>query len=116
MVFILETQLSTHKTVFLGLQEIYGINRSTSNTLCKKLGFCSNLKIDQLTNTQLLRLVNTVSKLEFRLSYRLRNKKKKIFNNLIEIKSNRGKRLLKGLPVRGQRTHTNSRSARKKFF
>jgi small subunit ribosomal protein S13 len=113
MIYIFESELSKNKPVFLALKYIYGINKFNSFLICKKLGFSKNLKIKSLSKDQLNKLVITIEHLEIKLASDL--KKLKILNTkkLISIKSYKGLRKFKGLPVRGQRTHTNAKTSRK---
>jgi len=115
MIYLFESNILENKPVFLGLTSIYGIGKSKSLFICKYLGFSSNLKIKYLSKDQYNKLVKTIEFLNFELASNL--KKIKLLNNkkLINIKSYKGLRRYQGLPVRGQRTHTNAKTARKKF-
>ena len=117
MLYLLETKLPENKSVFLALTYIYGIGSSTSLLLCKKLGFSLNFKVKDLTSEQTVALLKLVDYLNLPLNNQLKKLKTLSLKKLINIKSYRGLRKLRGLPVRGQRTHTNARSSRKtKFF
>lgn len=116
MLYLLETKLPENKSVFLSLTYIYGIGFSTSLLLCKKLGFSLNLKIKDLTSEQTVDLLKLVDYLNLPLNNELKKLKMLSLKKLINIKSYRGLRRLRGLPSRGQRTHTNARSARKTKF
>ena len=113
MLYLLETKLPENKSVFIALISIYGIGKSTSLKICKKLGFSLNLKIKDLTEEQILEILKLIEYLNLSTNNELKQLKSQILKNLIEIKSYRGLRRSKGLPVRGQRTHTNAKSARK---
>lgn len=114
MVYLFESNIPENKLVFFALTRIYGLGKSNSFLVCKKLGFSKNLKIKDLSKDQTNKLLRMIQSLNFELSSDL--KKSKILNNkrLISIKSYRGLRKMQGFPVRGQRTHTNARTARKK--
>ena len=113
MIYIAETELSNNKPIIFALTDIYGIGDSTSRLICKKLGFSVNLKVKDLSEEQLEELLETIKSLNLVLAGDL--KKLKILNlkKLVDIKSYRGLRRSRGFPVRGQRTHTNAKTARK---
>lgn len=113
MLYLLETNLPENKSVFFALTHIYGIGRSTAFRICKKLGFSINLKIKDLTQEQTLDIIQMTESLDLTLNNELKKLNSLTLKNLINIKSYRGLRRVKGLPVRGQRTHTNAKSARK---
>jgi small subunit ribosomal protein S13 len=113
MLYLLETNLPENKSVFFALTKIYGIGKNTAFFICKKLGFSVNLKIKDLTQEQIMEIVQLVDSLDLLLNNELKKFKSLTLKNLISIKSYRGLRRVRGLPVRGQRTHTNAKSARK---
>jgi small subunit ribosomal protein S13 len=115
MIYIFESKLSENKSVFLTLKYIYGIGKSNSFLICKKLGFSKNLKIKNITKVQINQLINTIENLKIKIGSDL--KKLKVLNTkkLISIKSYKGIRKIRGLPIRGQRTHTNAKTSKKKL-
>lgn len=113
MLYILETKLSESKSISFALKYIYGLNTSKSNILCKKLGFAQNLKVEKLSEQQIKKLLKLVEISNLLITSDLKKFKNLLFKNLISIKSYKGFRRIKGLPTRGQRTHTNARTARK---
>jgi small subunit ribosomal protein S13 len=115
MIYIFESKLSENKSVFLTLKYIYGIGKSNSFLICKKLGFSKNLKIKNITKVQINQLINTIVNLKIKIGSDL--KKLKVLNTkkLISIKSYKGIRKIRGLPIRGQRTHTNAKTSKKKL-
>ena len=114
MLYLLETNLPENKSVLFALTYIYGIGNSTAFRICKKLGFSTNLKIKDLTQDQTLEILQTIDSMDLVLNNELKKLKSLSLKNLIQIKSYRGLRRVRGLPVRGQRTHTNAKSARKR--
>lgn len=116
MVYLLETTLDKHKSIFYALTKFYGINKNRSLIICKKLGFSKNFKVKNLSEYQIESLKNLIKKSHFKINDRL--KKFKMLNNqrLVNIKSYRGFRKLKGFPVRGQRTRSNGNTAKKLNF
>jgi len=114
MIYLFESEVSENKPIFISLTQIYGIGKHTSFFICKKLGFSKNLKVKNLSKEQITKLIKTIENLKLNLSSDL--KKINLLNskNLISIKSYRGLRRYQGLPVRGQRTHTNAKTAKKR--
>lgn len=113
MLYLLETKLPEKKSVFFALTYIYGIGKKTSFLICKKLGFSINLKIKDITQEQSLEILKVIDSSDFLLSNELKKFKMLALKKLVHIKSYRGLRKVKGFPVRGQRTHTNAKSAKK---
>ena len=113
MLYLLETKLPENKSVFFALTKIYGIGKNTAFLICKKLGFSINLKVKDLTQEQVSDILQTVELLDLTLNNELKKFKSLSLKKLISIKSYRGLRRVRGLPVRGQRTHTNAKSSRK---
>lgn len=116
MIYLFESELPENMSVVFALKRIYGIGKKNSFLICKKLGFSINLKIKNLSKYQITHILNLINSLNLVVAADLKNIKNLITKNLISIKSYRGLRKLQGLPVRGQRTHTNARTARKKFL
>ena len=94
--------------------QVEGIGKTYSTKICKVLGFSSNLKVENLSKEQVNKLVFTIESLDIKLSSDLKKLKVSVIKKLISIKSYRGLRINQGLPVRGQRTHTNSKTASKR--
>ena len=113
MVYLLETELPENKSVFLALRNIYGIGKSKSVFICKQLGFCFGLKVKELSGDQIIKLLKLIESSDLIITSDLKKLKQLVTKNLIAVKSFRGLRKINGLPVRGQRTHTNARTAKK---
>jgi small subunit ribosomal protein S13 len=116
MIYIFESKIPDDKSVLCALTYIYGINKSTSLLICKKLGFSKNFKVNNLSSEQINQLLKTLESLNISLGSNLKKLKQVNLKKLISIKSYRGLRKTYGLPVRGQRTHTNARTARKRLL
>ena len=114
MVYLFESELSENKSIFFALTHIFGIGRSNSLLICKKLGFSKNFKIKNLSKEQISKLVTIIEISNLTLIGDLKKLKSLKIKKLLSIKSYKGLRLRQGLPVRGQRTHTNAKTARKK--
>ena len=82
--------------------------------LCKKLGFSKNLKVKNLSREQIIKLIKTIELSDLVISSDLKKLEDLNTKKLISIKSYKGFRRKQGLPVRGQRTHTNARTSRKR--
>lgn len=114
MVYIFESELPENKSIFFAMTHIFGIGTFNSLFLCKKLGFSHNLKLKNMSKEQILKLVNMIESSNLTITGDLKKLKSQNLKNLFSIKSYRGLRLKQGLPVRGQRTHTNARTSRKR--
>ena len=113
MVYLLGSQLSNDKKLNKALTSIFGIGLAQSNNLCKKLGFSSKLKAKELNKSQKIKLEELAKKLNLTIKNDL---KRVILNTKKEFSSirlYRGVRSRQGFPVRGQRTHTNAKTAKK---
>lgn len=115
MIYLFESELPETKPIFFVLSYIFGIGRTNSFFICKKLGFSKNLKFQDLSKEQLNKTIACIEFLRLDLGTDLKKTKLLILKNYISIKSYRGFRRNQGLPVRGQRTHTNAQTARKKY-
>lgn len=113
MLYVLETKLPENKSVVFALTKVYGIGEKTAYSICKKLGFSINLKTKDLTPEQVEEIIQLVDSLNLTLNNELKKLRSLNLKTLISIKSYRGLRRVRGLPVRGQRTHTNAKSSRK---
>lgn len=113
MLYLLETKLPENKSIFFALTYVYGIGKKTSILICKKLGFSINLKVKDITQDQSIEILKVIDSSQFLLSNELKKLKMLTLKKLISIKSYRGLRKSRGFPVRGQRTHTNAKSASK---
>ena len=113
MVYLLETELPENKSVFLALRNVYGIGKSKSVFICKQLGFCFGFKVKELSSDQIIKLLKLIESSDLIITSDLKKLKQLVTKNLVAVKSFRGLRKINGLPVRGQRTHTNARTAKK---
>ena len=102
-----------NKHVNIALTYIYGIGRSSANEICKKTNIDPNAMINDLSQAALASL-RTVIDGEYKVEGRLRSEIGLNIKRLMDIGCYRGLRHRKGLPVRGQRTRTNSRTRKGK--
>ena len=110
---ILGNNLSNKKKLYIALTCIYGIGISTSLKILKRLNINPDNKVADLTETNILELRELLETNEFQLEGDLKRIISLNIKRLIDINSFSGRRHLKGLPVRGQRTRTNSRTSRR---
>jgi small subunit ribosomal protein S13 len=113
MLYLFETELLKNKTVILALKLIFGLGNSNAALVIKKLGFSKNFKIKNLLKKQIHKLIRAVNLLNILLVNDLKKFRFSMFQKLLNIKSIKGFRKSCGLPIRGQRTHTNAKTARK---
>ena len=97
------------KPTYISLRYLYGIGRATAIQICRQLGLDLQRAARELSDDDLARLANHLDK-EFLIEGQLRRKIQQDIARLRDISSYRGLRHRRGLPVRGQRTQTNSRT------
>lgn len=115
MVYLFESELPENKSVFLSLMHIYGLGKFHSSLICKRLGFSKNLEVKNLSKEQVNKLIKTIEHLNINLASDLKKSKILSTKRLISIKSYKGLRKARGLPIRGQRTHTNAKTSKKRL-
>lgn len=113
MLYLYESKIPVDKTLLIGLQVIFGVGKKNSQKVCKKLGFCPNLK--GLSKKQVFKLNKILPKLKFIFGKELKKFELENFRRKLKIKLLKSFRKMNGLPVRGQRTHTNAKTAKKQL-
>jgi len=113
MLYLLEKKLPEKKSIFFALSYIYGIGKPTAFLICKKLGFSINLKVSNITQQQSIDILKIIDLSNLLVGNEAKKFKMLALKKLVSIKSYRGIRRSRGFPVRGQRTHTNAKSAKK---
>jgi small subunit ribosomal protein S13 len=101
--------LPRDKRVEIGLTYIFGVGRTTARDILDKTGVSPALKVRDLTDADVNRLRQAIEK-DYRVEGALRTEIAMNIKRLMDIGSYRGIRHRRGLPVRGQRTHTNART------
>jgi small subunit ribosomal protein S13 len=101
--------LPSRKRVEVGLTYIYGIGRTRSRSLLHRAGIDFNKRVSDLTEEEVNKL-RTILEEEGSIEGDLRKEISLNIKRLIEMGSYRGLRHRRGLPTRGQRTHTNART------
>ena len=109
MARIAGVDLPRDKKVEIGLSYIYGIGRKNAVDILAKAGVNREHRIRDLSDTDVSRLRQVIEK-EYRVEGALRTEVAMNIKRLMDIGSYRGIRHRRGLPVRGQRTHTNART------
>lgn len=115
MVYLFESELQNFKMLPFALISIYGIGKAHAVFICKKSGFSKNMKVKDLSKEQLSKLIKTIESLNILVAEDLLKSRLLIAEKLVTIKSYKGLRRYQGLPIRGQRTHTNAKTSRKRF-
>ena len=101
--------LPAKKRTEIGLTYIYGIGRTRSLSLCHRAGVNPDTKISDLTEEEVNK-IRTILEAEGSVEGDLRKETSMNIKRLIEMGAYRGLRHRRGLPVHGQRTHTNART------
>lgn len=106
---VIGIDIPDNKRLEVSLTYIYGVGRRLSNEIIDKLGLDRNMRAHKLTQDDIARL-NATLQSEYIVEGDLRRQVQNNIKRLVSIHSYRGMRHRLGLPVRGQRTRTNSRT------
>jgi small subunit ribosomal protein S13 len=109
MARIAGVDLPREKRVEVGLQYIYGIGKSVSRRIISETGVNPDTRVKDLSDADVNRLRQVIER-DYRVEGALRTEVAMNIKRLMDIGSYRGGRHRRGLPVRGQRTHTNART------
>ncbi len=109
MARIAGVDLPQQKRVEIGLTHIFGIGRANAQVILGKAGVDGATKVKDLTEDE-SRKIRKVIQDEVRVEGDLRKERSQNIKRLMEIGCYRGVRHRRGLPVNGQRTHTNART------
>jgi len=101
--------IPTQKRVVVALTYIHGIGRTTADKVCARVGIPAERRVHELTEDELGRLRETIDT-DLVVEGDLRRQTSMSIKRLMDLGCYRGLRHRKGLPVRGQRTHTNART------
>jgi small subunit ribosomal protein S13 len=105
--------LPKQKKSFIGLTYIYGVGRSTAMNILIKANVNPEKKIGELTEEEVAK-IRSIMTSEYKVEGALRSEVQQNIKRLMDIGSYRGLRHRRGLPARGQRTRTNSRTRKGK--
>lgn len=106
---IIGIDIPDNKRLEISLTYIFGIGRAVSNEIIGKLGLDKNMRAHKLTQDDVAR-INNLLQSEYVVEGDLRRQVQNNIKRLVSIHAYRGIRHRSGLPVRGQRTKTNSRT------
>ena len=109
MARIAGVDLPREKRVEVGLTYIFGIGLTTSQTILRETGISPSTRVRDLTEEEVVRLREYIDR-NLKVEGDLRREVSQNIKRLMEIGCYRGLRHRRGLPVRGQRTHTNART------
>ncbi len=109
MARIAGVNIPTNKRVVIALRYIYGIGPENAKEVCKKIGIAESKRVNQLTDSEVLQIREVIDR-DHVVEGDLRREVAVNIKRLIDLSTYRGLRHRKGLPVRGQRTHTNART------
>jgi small subunit ribosomal protein S13 len=109
MARIAGVDLPRNKRVEIALTYIYGIGRASARRILDKSGIGLALRTDDLSDDQ-VQSIRTVIEGDFKVEGDLRRDVQMNIKRLMDLGCYRGLRHRRGLPVRGQRTHTNART------
>jgi len=105
--------IPTNKRVEIALTYIHGIGRTTAKRIADELGFPIERRVQDLTDSEVLQIREKIDR-ELTVEGDLRRQTAMNIKRLMDLACYRGLRHRRGLPVRGQRTHTNARTRKGK--
>ena len=101
--------LPRNKRIEIALTYIYGIGRTTAREICRKAEIEGSVKTDVLADAEVVHLREIIER-DYKIEGDLRREVSQNIKMMMDIGCYRGLRHRRGLPVRGQRTHTNART------
>jgi small subunit ribosomal protein S13 len=109
MARIAGVNIPTQKRVEVALQYIHGIGKAHAKEIMQKVGLTPERRVSELTDNEVLQIRETIDR-DYTVEGDLRRETATNIKRLMDLGCYRGLRHRKGLPVRGQRTHTNART------
>ena len=113
MARIAGVNIPDNKRVQISLRYIYGIGPKNAAEICEKLGIPEERRVNQLSDEEILKIREMLDR-DYRVEGDLRREVAMNIKRLMDMACYRGLRHRRGLPVRGQRTHTNARTRKGK--
>jgi small subunit ribosomal protein S13 len=101
--------IPTGKRVEIGLTYIHGIGRTKAKEICAKVGIPAERRVNELTDQEVIQIREAIDR-DYQVEGDLMREVAMNIKRLMDLGCYRGLRHRKGLPVRGQRTHTNART------
>ena len=111
MARIAGVDLPREKRIEIALTYIYGIGRHTANEILQKAGVSPDIRVKDLVGEDVAKIRQVIAS-DYKVEGALRTEVQMNIKRLMDIGCYRGLRHRRGLPVRGQRTHTNARTRR----
>lgn len=109
MARIAGVNIPTQKRVVIALSYIHGIGRQRARDICTEVGLPAERRVSELTDVEVARIREIIDEHHL-VEGDLRREVAMNIKRLMDLASYRGMRHRRGLPVRGQRTHTNART------
>ena len=109
MARIAGVNIPTQKRVVIALTYIHGIGRTKAVEICDRVAIPSERRVNELTDDELVRIREAIDS-DYNVEGELRREVAMNVKRLMDLGCYRGLRHRRGLPVRGQRTHTNART------
>lgn len=109
MARIAGVNIPTNKRVVIGLTYIHGIGSAKAKEICDKVGIPAERRVNELSDADVIQIRETIDA-DYLVEGDLRRETAMNIKRLMDLKCYRGLRHRRGLPVRGQRTHTNART------
>ena len=109
MARIAGVDLPRHKQIAYSLPYLYGIGRTLAKQICQRAGIPETKKTEELTDSD-VRKIRELLEADYTVEGDLRREVQMNIKRLMDLGRYRGLRHRRGLPVNGQRTHTNSRT------
>ena len=107
---LLGVDIPNNKRGEYALRYIYGIGPTRAKIICQACGIADSMRASELNEEMINKIMNVIAEKQYKLEGDLRREVIGNLKRLSAIKSYRGLRHAKGLPVRGQRTSTNART------
>jgi small subunit ribosomal protein S13 len=105
--------IPTNKRVVIALQYIHGIGQTKAKEICAKVSIPDQRRVNQLTDSEVIQIREVIDR-DYMVEGDLRRDVAMNIKRLMDLGAYRGLRHRRGLPVRGQRTHTNARTRKGK--
>jgi small subunit ribosomal protein S13 len=101
--------IPTNKRVVIALQYIHGIGQKKAQEICQKVNIDAPRRVNELTDAEVIQIREVIDH-DYMVEGDLRREVAMNIKRLMDLGTYRGLRHRRGLPVRGQRTHTNART------
>lgn len=109
MARIAGVNIPTNKRVHIALTYIHGIGHAKAKQICEKVNIAEERRVNELSDAEIIQIRETIDA-DFVVEGDLRREVAMNIKRLMDLGCYRGLRHRRGLPVRGQRTHTNART------